>query len=94
MAHDEVQETVSVPADSDKLAMAVEKLVEDVMAAKASGATGVALVTDAVSAAIQDLGGALPAAGGIGTEVAEAPIGVAEAFSLAGFKLARKLSGK
>ena len=91
---EEVQESVSVPANSDKLAMSVEKLVEDIQAAKASGATGASLLTAEVSAAISDLAGALPAAGGVGAEVQAAPLGVAEAFVLAGFRLARKLTGK
>jgi len=90
----DVQEQVSVPADSSGLANALAKLATDLVAAKKSGATGVALVTDAVSLAIADLAGALPDAAGMSGEIAAEPIGVAEAFAIAGFQVARSLTGK
>jgi hypothetical protein len=90
----DVQESVSVPQDSSVIANAVAKLTQDIMAAKASGATGVALISEAVTASVTDLAAALPAVGGVGAEASAEPIGVAEAFTIAGFKVARALTGK
>jgi hypothetical protein len=90
----EMNESVSVPEHAGKLSDALAKFVLDIIAAKKSGASGVALVAAIGSAAISDLGGALDDVTNIGGEIGSEPIGVAEAFSIAGFKVARSLSGK
>lgn len=87
-------QTVSVPQNSNKLAQSLAKFTADVIAAKAKGLTGVALAAELGTDAISDLAGALPAVSGIEGEAAAEPIGVAEAFTLAGFQVARQFTGK
>lgn len=92
---EQVQEQVSVPKSADGLAKAVADLAKQLVAdhKAAGGSLPVELSTDAI-ALVKDLQSGLAAAGGIGAELAEAPIGVAEAFTLAGFDVARSLTGK
>lgn len=90
----DVQQTVSTPAEATLLANGLVKLYQDIMAAKASGASGTALITAAVAASIADLGNAMGGLTNIGSEVSAEPIGVAEAFVIAGINLARDLSNK
>jgi len=90
----DVSQTVSTPASATSLANGVEKLLLDLIAAKKAGATGVALATEAVTLAIADLEPALSGLAGLGAEVAAEPLGVAEALALAGFGVARALTGK
>lgn len=92
MADTQVQ--VSLPAETAALSQGLQKLFLDIVAAKKSGATGAALVTDAVTATIADLEGALAGIGGLSGEIAAEPVGVAEAFAIAGFGVVRALSGK
>lgn len=90
----DVQQTISTPAESTALANGLSKLVLDIIAAKKGGATGAGLVTAAVTAAIADLEGALVGISGESAEIASEPVGVAEAFAIAGFSVARTLTGK
>lgn len=90
----DVSQTVTTPPESTLLANGLTKLYSDIVAAKKSGATGSGLVTAAVTAAIADLEPALVGIGGESAEVSAEPVGVAEAFAIAGFNLARQLTGK
>jgi hypothetical protein len=90
----DVEQTVSTPAASTSLANGLEKLFLDLVAAKKAGASGLALLTEAVSLAVADLEPALAGVAGVGAEVAAEPVGVAESFALAGFGVARALTGK
>lgn len=90
----DTQVSVSLPAESAALAGGLQKLFLDILAAKNGGATGVALVTAAVTAAIADLEPALAGVGALAGEAAAEPVGVAEAFALAGFAVVRALSNK
>lgn len=90
----DVNESVAVPPGSSALANGLAKLFTDILAAKKSGLTGVALITAGVTSAIADLEPALVSIGTVESEVVAEPIGVAEAFALAGFQVARTLTGK
>lgn len=90
----DVSQSVSLPQESAALAGAVQSLVLAIVAAKKGGATGLALVTASVGAAVADLEPALANVGAFSSELASEPIGVAEAFSVAGFGVARALTGK
>ncbi len=90
----DVNQTVSTPAASTALANGLQKLFLDILAAKKGGATGLALVTEAVTLAIADLEPALATISSESAEVKAEPVGVAEAFMIAGFGVARSLTGK
>ena len=90
----DVNEQVAVPQNSSVISQALVKLVSDLVANQKAGLTGISLVTADISATISDLVGALGSLGGVAGEFAVEPIGVAEAFAVAGFELARSLSGK
>lgn len=90
----DVQETVSVPQGSDALAQGIRKLVVAVVTAhKTGGGLAIEALAD-VQAAIADIGPALTSAGLIGSEFSASPLGVVEAFVLAGVGAARDLTGK
>lgn len=89
----DIQETVAVPQSSAALAAALGKFTQDLIAAKKSGVTGAAWIAAAAVAAV-DLEPVIGAISGIGAEVSAEPIGVAEAFTIAGFNVARALTGK
>lgn len=91
---EEVQVQVSLPKESAALAQGLQKVFMDIVNAKKAGATGVALATAAVTASIADLEPAIAGIAALGDEVSAAPVGVAEAFSMAGFGVARQLTGK
>lgn len=88
------QQTVSVPQNSYTLAQALAKFTTDVLAAKSRGLSGASLIEAIGADAISDLAGAFPSAQGAVSEASQEPIGVAEAFTLAGFQVARSLTGK
>lgn len=90
----DVTEQVSVPANSDALANALADLSNQLIADhKAGGGAVVEVSADAI-ALVKAAQGALGAAMGIGPEAKAEPLGVAEAFVLAGFKVARAQTGK
>lgn len=86
--------TLSVPVASAQVGQALVKLVLDIHSVQKSGATGLALLTQEVSIAIGDLAASVGAFSQVGQEFGADPLGVAEAFTVAGFDLARKLSAK
>lgn len=90
----DVQQTVSTPQESTALANGLVKLFNDILAAKKSGASGVALVTDAVTSSIADLEPALAGISNESGEIKSQPIGVVEAFVIAGMQLGRQLTNK
>jgi hypothetical protein len=89
----DIQESVAVPPDSSAIANALSQFVGALVTAKKSGASGAAFIASA-GAALVDLEPCIAAISGVGGEVAAEPIGVAEAFGVAGFQLARSLTGK
>lgn len=90
----DVQESVAVPASASAIANALSKFAEDALAAKKSGLTGTALVAAIGASAIADLATAITAFSTVSGEVTAEPIGVAEAFVIAGIQVARSLTGK
>lgn len=87
-----VQVTVSVPAESQALALAVKTLVLAIVAnAKAGGGVIVEVSAD-VTAAVGAVVPALAGIGALGTELSTDPIGLAEAFVLAGVETAKTLA--
>lgn len=90
----DVQVSVPEPQESAALAQGLQKVFLDIVAAKKAGLTGVALATAAVTASIADLEPALTGIAGLSGEMAAEPIGVAQAFTNAGFGVARVLTGK
>lgn len=90
----DVAQTVSTPASSTALANGIQALILALVASKKAGLTGSALVTAAVGAAISDLEPGLAVIGGLSGEMTAEPIGVAEAFTLAGFGTVRSMTGK
>lgn len=90
----DTQQTVTTPPESTALANGLAKLYMDIVAAKKGGASGTALVTAAVTASVADLEPALVGISAEAGEVSAEPVGVAEAFAIAGFTVARGLTGK
>jgi hypothetical protein len=95
MSEEQVVEQVAVEAQVPKAAASLsdglKKLVLAVVA-NHKGAPGAALEIAAdIQEAVKDLGPALASAGMLSGEVAADPIGVAEAFAVAGFELAKGL---
>jgi hypothetical protein len=89
----DTQETLAVPQNADAIAESLEAFVAALIAAKKSGASGAAFIA-AAGAAIVQLEPCITAISGVGAEVAAEPLGVAEAFAIAGFKLGRAVTGK
>jgi hypothetical protein len=90
----DVQKSVAVPSSSSGLADALCTLALAVIANhKAGGGAAVELSKDVV-AAVGALSGPLTSLASLGDEVKAEPLGVAEAFALAGFQLARSLKGE
>jgi hypothetical protein len=90
----DVQKSVSVPASSSQLADGLCALATAIIANhKAGGGAAVELSKDVVSA-VGALSGPLAALANLGGEIKAEPLGVAEAFALAGFTLARTLKGE
>lgn len=90
----DVSQTISTPAESTLLANGILKVFADILAAKKAGASGAGLVTAAVTASIADLEAPLVGIGAEAGEMAAEPLGVAEAFMLAGVQFARLMTGK
>jgi hypothetical protein len=89
----DVNEAVAVPQNSSEIASALSAFIGALLAAKKAGASGAGFIA-AAGVAIADLEPCITAISGVGAEVAAEPIGVAEAFAIAGFQLARSASGK
>ncbi len=84
----------TVPSGADGLASALASLVGALVKNhKDGGGLAVELSKD-VGEALKDLSLIVASLPGVGSELSSAPIGVAEAFVIAGFKVARDLSGK
>ena len=87
-------QTVSTPPNSAALAQQLAKFTLALFAAKKAGKTGLDLAAAIGEEAFSDFSGALPEVSGAEGEVTSEPIGVAEAFAIAGFQVARSLTGK
>lgn len=90
----DVEGAVLLPPNSYTLAQALGKLVNDLIAAKKSGLSGAALYAAIGEDVISDLGAALPVVSAAEGEALSEPVGVAEAFTIVGFGVARSLTGK
>ena len=90
----DISQTVSTPPETTALANGLANVYLAIVAAKKAGATGAALVTTAVGATIADLEAPLTGLSGLAGEISAEPVGVAEAFAIAGFTVARSLTGK
>lgn len=88
---EETQVTITVPKASAALAAALGKAVQDGIKAKQSGDSGAKLVLDEVEVAINDLAGAAIAAPQVGADVQADALGVAEAFVVQGFEVAKQI---
>ena len=86
--------TVQVPPNTSALAQGIAALFATIIANTKGGASPLIQITEDVTAAIGDLAPALANVTAIGSEASAEPIGVAEAFSIAGFQVARSLTGK
>jgi hypothetical protein len=89
----DVSQTILTPPESTALANAIQKLFLSLIAAKKAGATGAQLATDAVVLSVATIEPILAGLTGIPGEVLVEPVGVAEAFAIAGFGIARTLGG-
>lgn len=94
MTNSDVSQSVAVPPNSSALSQALAKFVLDCIAAQKAGGGTLAVGSKDVEAAIGDLSPALANLSAEGTEAQAEPIGVAEAFTIAGFQVARSLTGK
>lgn len=83
-----------VPQSSDKVADSLAELTLAIVANHKAGGGAVVEASADVMAAVKGLSAALGAFSGIEAEAAAEPIGVIEAFVLAGFKVGRTLTGK
>lgn len=83
-----------VPQSSDKVADSLAELTLAIIANHKAGGGAVVEASADVMAAVSKLSGALAAVSGVGAEISAEPIGVIEAFVLAGFKVGRTLTGK
>lgn len=90
----DVEVTESVPQGSQALSDGIKKLVVAVVKNHQAGLGAVGEVSADVAEAVKDLGPALASIGLIGDELKAEPLGVAEAFAIAGFGAARELTGK
>jgi len=89
---DQVQETVSVPKGSDALAQGLKKLVLAVVANhKAAAGSVLTEVSADVTAAVADLGPVLGQLGLLSGEAKADPVGLAEAFIVAGLDATKAL---
>lgn len=88
---EQAQVTVSVPAGSKALADGIKTLVASVIAQHKAHPGGIVEIGTDIVEAVKDLGPALTKVGAIGEEVSLDPIGVGEAFAIAGFELGREL---
>lgn len=92
---DEVQEQVSLPAGAHALADGLKSLVLAVVANhKALSGSVMAEVSADVTAAVGALGPSLSQLGLLGSELKADAVGVAEAFAIAGFEVAKGLLSK
>jgi hypothetical protein len=89
----DVNESVAVPQNSATVANALAAFTNALLAAKKAGASGASFIA-AAGASLVDLEPCIAAIGGVGSEVGSEPLGVAEAFSIAGFQVARTQTGK
>lgn len=87
-------QSVSVPQDAGQVAQALAKFTLDLVAALKAGGGTLVIASEAVTLAVADLAPVIGVLAGVGAEAAAEPIGVAEAFAIAGFQVARGLNGK
>lgn len=90
----DIDKNVKVPQESNALAQGLKTFIEACIQEHKTNPSLAVEVSADLAEALKDFGSVLLQAGMLGDEAKSEPIGVAESFAIAGFELARDLTGK